>query len=102
MGDSPYEAFVYLCMAGGLLSLGTRERMTWLLLALVIASQVVPSAFLAGTIPRYAVPVHPLLKAFAALAICLAVRAVWMCIVQLSHQRAKVRTGALASGLLPR
>ena len=93
IGDTPYEAFVYLCMMGGLLSLTTRQRMTWLLLALVIASQVVPSAVLAGTISRYGVPTHPLMKAFAALAICLAIRAVCISITRVRNHLAKQSSG---------
>lgn len=74
IGDSPYEAFVYLCLFGGVLSLATRDRARWMLLVMVIAGQVVPSAFAAGTIPRYGVPTQPLMKVFAALVIYLGVR----------------------------
>ena len=64
VGDSPYEAFGWICLLGMAASLFLRNRSTWLLVVGVIALQVVVSAFLAGPTPRYAVPVRPLLLLF--------------------------------------
>lgn len=61
LGDSPYEAFTWLCLFGAAASLLMRNRTTWLLISAVIAGQVLASAFLAGPTPRYAVPLKPLL-----------------------------------------
>ena len=69
MGDSPYEEFAFLCAAGALLALGLRERWTWLLVSGIAFGQVIASALLAGTVPRYAIPVQPLLNLCAALLI---------------------------------
>ena len=71
LGDSPYEAFTWLCLLGALASLLMRNRTTWLLLSAVIAGQVLASAFLAGPTPRYAVPLKPLLLVFPSIFVLL-------------------------------
>ena len=65
LGDSLYEELGYLCLLGMVIALLTRERFGWLLIIVVVASQVLPSAFLAGPTPRYAVPLIPLLVLLA-------------------------------------
>jgi hypothetical protein len=67
IGDSPYEAFIWLCLLCVLGSLFTRNRATWLLVAGLVGIQVVVSAFLAGSTARYAVPVRPVLFLFPSL-----------------------------------
>ncbi len=69
IGDSPYEAFGWLCFLGMGASILPRNRSTWLLVAGVIALQVGVSAFLAGPTPRYAVPVRPLLLLYPAIVV---------------------------------
>ncbi len=69
VGDSPYEAFGWLCLFGMAAACFAPRRSTWMLIIGVIAFQVVVSAFLAGPTPRYAVPVRPLLLLFPAVAI---------------------------------
>lgn len=68
--DSPYEAIGWLCFIGMIAALGTRNRAGWLLVSSVVFLQVLPSALFVGAVPRYAVPVKPLLLMFAALVIC--------------------------------
>ncbi len=76
MGDSLYEQFTWLCLMGIVLALATRERATWLLVAGVIACQIVPSAFFGGpTPPRYAVPVKPLMLLYGAFLVVFVLRA---------------------------
>ena len=75
LGDSAYEEFTWLCLLGALASLGTRERMTWLLVGGVIMLQILPSAALAGPTPRYAVPIKPLMLIYAALLMVMGARA---------------------------
>ena len=69
IGDSPYEAFGWFCFLGMGASLLAQNRSTWLLIAGVIALQVVVSAFLAGPTPRYAVPVRPLLLLYPSIVV---------------------------------
>jgi len=76
LGISPYEAYMTLCILGILGSMASRERFAWLLLAVVVFAQVWGSAFLVGCVPRYAVPVHPLMHIFGAFVIVTAGRAV--------------------------
>jgi hypothetical protein len=66
LGDSLYEELGLICIAGMFITLFTRERGGWLIIMAVIGSQIVPSAFLAGPTPRYAVPLVPLFVLFAA------------------------------------
>jgi hypothetical protein len=66
MVDSPYEEFGWLCIIGMIAVLGTRERFAWLVVAGVIFLQIVPSAFLAGPTPRYAIPIKPLMILYGA------------------------------------
>ena len=73
IGDSPYEAFGWLCIAGMLASLFLPQRGCWLIVIAAIGLQVVVSAFLAGPTPRYAVPVRPLLLLFPTLPVLLVV-----------------------------
>jgi hypothetical protein len=66
VGDSLYEEMILFCLAGGVLCLFTRNRRAWVIVLAVLVLQIVPSAFVAGVGPRYAMPVQPLLKLFAA------------------------------------
>ena len=52
IGDSPYEAFGWLCIAGMMASLFLPHRGCWLIIIAAIGLQVVVSAFLAGPTPR--------------------------------------------------
>jgi len=76
IGDSPYEAFAWLCLAGLVGSLFMPRRGCWLIVVMTIGLQVVISAFLAGPTPRYAVPIRPLLLLFPAIPFVLAIS--WM------------------------
>jgi hypothetical protein len=64
--DSPYEEFGWLCIIGMIAVLATRERYAWLAITGVIFLQIVPSAFLAGPTPRYAIPIKPLMVLYGA------------------------------------
>lgn len=76
IGDSPYEAYVWLCFAGMAAAMLSRRRMTFLIIAGVIFVQVFVSVFLAGSQPRYAMPTAPLLNIFMAWAIVSFVRGI--------------------------
>jgi len=67
IGDSPFEAFGWLCFFGMLISLFVPNRGCWLIVIAAIGLQIVVSAFLAGPTPRYAVPIRPLLLLFPAM-----------------------------------
>ncbi len=73
IGDTPYEAFGWLCIAGMCASLFMPNRGCWLIVVAAIGLQVVVSAFLAGPTPRYAVPVRPLLLLFPAIPFVVAI-----------------------------
>lgn len=77
IGDSLYEEIMLAFLLAGLLSLFTKERTMWAMVLAVVALQVVPSAFVAGVGPRYAVPIQPLIKLFGGLLIVTVVRVVW-------------------------
>lgn len=63
-GRSPYEVFIFFCAVGGILTLTTRERFTWMLLGFVLVTHVALTVAIAGHDPRYAVPMLPLLILF--------------------------------------
>ncbi len=63
-----------MCIIGMIAVLGTRERFAWLVIAGVIFLQIVPSAFLAGPTPRYAIPIKPLMILYAAYVVVTVVR----------------------------
>ncbi len=69
-----YELGVVVCVLGGAWSVCSTRRAGWLVVGGVIAMQILPSAFLAGVGPRYAVPVQPLLQLCGALILCDAAR----------------------------
>ncbi len=69
LGDSLYEELTLVCVMGGLLTFFTQRRTAWMIIAAVVAVQIVASAFVAGIGPRYAVPVQPQLQLFAALVV---------------------------------
>ncbi len=69
IADSLYEEITLICLGGGMLSLFGRNRGAWLIIVAVVALQIVPSAFVAGIGPRYAVPVQPLIKLYAAVTV---------------------------------
>ncbi len=75
--DSPYEEFVVLCGLGGILSLFRRDRTAWILVALVVGSQIAISAFLSGPQPRYVAPIKPLMLLYFALGGVTVSRAMW-------------------------
>jgi hypothetical protein len=72
IGDTPYESFGWLCIAGMIASLFMPQRGCWLVIVAAIGLQIVVSAF-AGPTPRYAVPVRPLLLLFPTLRFVLAI-----------------------------
>ncbi|MCH8113595.1 MAG: oligosaccharide flippase family protein [Proteobacteria bacterium] len=78
LGDSPYEAFVLICVLGGFYSLLTRERATWAVVGAVVAVQIIPSAFLAGVGPRYGVPTQLAMKLFASVLLAHLAQSVWV------------------------
>jgi hypothetical protein len=90
LGDSPYQAYVLLCVFGGLCALVPRRRVTWLLVSGVIATQVVGSVFLGGSMPRYGVPIHPLMNLYAALVLVAIARAAAGC-ARYATQRTRQR-----------
>jgi len=61
LADSPRELAIVLCILGGLAGLLTPRRHGWMVLGLTVTMLVAVPAFFCGTVPRYAVPVHPLL-----------------------------------------
>ena len=73
--DHPYEEFMWFCLLGGVASLAMPNRVTWLIPAMVIFLHIFISANLGGTIPRYAIPVHPFIFLFGAFACTGVVRA---------------------------
>lgn len=94
LGDSTYEAFVLICVLGGFYSLLTRERATWAVLGAVVAVQIIPSAFIVGVGPRYAVPTQLVMKLFASVLLTHLAQSVWLvskCVV------ARARTSPRAS-----
>ncbi len=66
---SPYEEYVILGVMGAGLALVRRNRATWLILLVTAGAQIAVSAFLMGPLPRYAVPLHPMIHVLEALAI---------------------------------
>ena len=78
LGDSPYEAFVLICVLGAFYSLLTRERATWAVVGAVVAVQIIPNAFVAGVGPRYAVPTHLVMKLLAAVLLAHLAQSVWL------------------------
>jgi len=74
--DSPHEEFMVVCLLGGVLSLGTRRRVGWLLVGGVIATQLMGSVFLNRPDVRYLIPIQPFLMLFPALFMVLGAGAV--------------------------
>ena len=73
--DTPYEEYVLVFALGCVLAMRGPYRTTWMLLGCVIAGHLVASGFWLGPIPRYAIPAHPLMHIFEALALVQIVRA---------------------------
>ena len=94
--DTLYQEFVWLCLMGIGLSLLTRDRMTWLLIAGVFILHVAVFAILAAPSPRYIVPLHPLLFSFGALGVAMAMDAL-VTLVRLVS-RSRIQTGAVPAG----
>ncbi|MEK6674778.1 MAG: glycosyltransferase family 39 protein [Planctomycetota bacterium] len=69
MHRNAYECFVLLCLFGFLTSIFTLRRPEWFLVGCVILLHIVGSSILVGPVPRYAVPIQPLLPLGAALAV---------------------------------
>lgn len=88
-GDSLYEEMSWFCLIGIIASLAMRNRTAWLLVTGVVVLQIVPSAFLAGPTPRYAVPIYPLLLVYGAFFAVAVVRAPFFLIqyLRLSRRR---------------
>ena len=61
-GDSPYEHWVMFCFLGALAAatMSTTRRSGWLVLGGIVVLQVLPSGFMPGATPRFAVPVRPI------------------------------------------
>jgi len=74
--DSPYEQWMVFIMLSGLMTLMTRRRNEWLLVATVIALHVSVSAFLGGPQTRYLLPVRTLLLMYGAFGLCAVAAAV--------------------------
>lgn len=96
IGDTPYEAFGWLCMAGMCACVFTRQRSSWLIIIAAIGLQIVVSAFLAGPTPRYAVPVRPLLLLFPTIPLVIAISWSWRLVCRLRASFSlPLRTSAL-------
>ncbi len=67
--DTPYEEYVLVFALGLGLALLQHHRAAWALLAMVIAGHILASGFWLGPIPRYKIPVHPLMHVFEGLAL---------------------------------
>lgn len=79
--DSRYEQWMIFIGLSGAMTMLTRRRAEWLIVAGVVASHVLVSAFLSGPQTRYVQPVRPLLLMYAAFGLCLIVslvRAAWV------------------------
>ncbi len=76
VGDSAYEEMMLVCIVACALTLLTRARQEWLVVATTIGFQIGVSAFLAGAQVRYATPVRALLMMCAAFLLVTMVRAV--------------------------
>lgn len=62
-GDTLYETWVYVCLAGGLaLMIRSRQRRLWWLTGLALALPLAVSSFTPGEDPRFAVPLRPVLN----------------------------------------
>lgn len=59
IGDTAYEELGLICLVGLVVALLLPGRGGWVLILVLLGSQIVPSAFLAGPTPRYAVPLIP-------------------------------------------
>lgn len=68
--DSPYEQWMVLTVLCGLMTLMTRRRGEWLIVATVIGLHVLVSAFLSGPQTRYVLPVRTLLLMYGAFGLC--------------------------------
>lgn len=68
--DSPYEQWMVLTILCGLMTLMTRRRSEWLIVATVVALHVLASAFLSGPQTRYLLPVRTLLLMYGAFGLC--------------------------------
>jgi hypothetical protein len=72
---TPFEAFVLFCIAGWIVVLGARHKAGWLV-ASAMTFQVLGSAFLVGPVPRYAIPIQPLLAVGGAYLAVTSIRAI--------------------------
>jgi len=68
--DSPYEQWMVLTILCGLMTLMTRRRSEWLIVATVIGLHVGVSAFLGASQTRYLLPVRTLLLMYGAFGLC--------------------------------
>ena len=77
LGDSFFEAFMLLCVAGGVLSLFRRDRAAWSTVASVISLHVLVSTFLGGPQTRYSAPVKPILWLYLSLLLVTVFGSLW-------------------------
>ncbi len=103
LADTPYEAIIWLCVGGGIVSVFCRDRFHWLIVGFPIALHVIISSNLGGVMPRYAVPLHPLLAIFGAFALygmgqvfVIGVRTVRDCWCQLRAGQKRSRLSAVS------
>ncbi len=66
---SPYGIYMVLSVLGIVVALFSKQRATWCLLVAAIGLQIIGSAALVGPVPRYAIPVQPLLGIFVAVSL---------------------------------
>ena len=71
--DTPYEECVLLWVLGAVSTMMLRQRVSWLLVNVVIAYHVVGAAFCGGLQPRYAVPLQPLMHVLSAVPVAFGV-----------------------------
>ncbi len=77
LGDSLFEAFMLLCVAGGVLSLFRRDRAAWFTVAAVISLHILVSTFLGGPQTRYVAPVKPILWLYLSLLLATVFGSLW-------------------------
>jgi len=77
-GDTPYEHWVYFCLLGGVAMLfRPRHVVVGILLWAVMLCQLLPSSFIPGTNPRFAVPIRPIVDLWGIYLACTGFAVLW-------------------------
>jgi hypothetical protein len=85
--DSRYEQWMVFTGVAGLITLLTRRRTEWLVIATIIAMHVLASAFLGGPQTRYVLPIRTLVLMYAAFGLCVLVDSVVIVLMALKPGR---------------